>query len=156
LPPGQHRLHRQRDPSAAPHDRDDVAVGPVRRLRSVVLHRAGRAGLARRARRTHGETAAAAPDRVERADVRRHAGPEPLRLLPEPESRAAHRLGLRRVADVGLVAGRGSRADTRRTRARRLDEPGRPRWWLQSAAVATLIVVVLVPSALLARPMATN
>jgi len=49
-----------------------------------------------------------------------------------------------------------SRADTRRARTRRLDEPGRPRWWLQSAAVATLIVVVLVPSALLARPMATN
>jgi asparagine N-glycosylation enzyme membrane subunit Stt3 len=49
-----------------------------------------------------------------------------------------------------------SRADARRARARRADEPGRPRWWLQAAVVAALVVVVLVPSALLARPMASN
>jgi len=49
-----------------------------------------------------------------------------------------------------------SRADARRARVRRTDEPGRPRWWWQGSAVAALIVVVLVPSALLARPMASN
>jgi dolichyl-phosphooligosaccharide-protein glycotransferase len=49
-----------------------------------------------------------------------------------------------------------SRADARRARARRPEEPGRPQSWRKMAMVAAVIVLVLVPSALLARPMAAN
>jgi len=49
-----------------------------------------------------------------------------------------------------------SRADARRARARQGDEPARPRWWLQAAMVVALVGLVLVPSAILARPMASN
>jgi len=49
-----------------------------------------------------------------------------------------------------------SRADARRAGAREGDEEHGPRRWLQAAAVAVLVLVVFVPSALLARPMASN
>jgi dolichyl-phosphooligosaccharide-protein glycotransferase len=50
-----------------------------------------------------------------------------------------------------------SRADARRSRARQGDEPGRGgRWWLQGLAVLVIVGVVLVPSAMLAKPMAGN
>jgi len=49
-----------------------------------------------------------------------------------------------------------SRADARRARARLPVDPGAPRRWLQVVMVIVVVAVVMVPSALLARPMAGN
>jgi dolichyl-diphosphooligosaccharide--protein glycosyltransferase len=66
----------------------------------------------------------------------------------------------------GLVLGRAwsaaprtlprSRADARRGRARNGEREARPRWFLRAGAVVALIAMVLVPSMLLARPIAAN
>jgi dolichyl-diphosphooligosaccharide--protein glycosyltransferase len=49
-----------------------------------------------------------------------------------------------------------SRADARRAGVRHAGVEGPPPRWLQAAVVAAIVVVVLVPSAILARPMAGN
>ncbi|PYM27376.1 MAG: hypothetical protein DMD78_02110 [Candidatus Rokuibacteriota bacterium] len=49
-----------------------------------------------------------------------------------------------------------SRADARRARTRNTGDPDAPRLWLQIVAVVVLVAIVMVPSALLARPMAAN
>ena len=49
-----------------------------------------------------------------------------------------------------------SRADARRARVKAVEAMARPRRWLQALVLAALVAVVLVPSALLAKPMASN
>jgi len=49
-----------------------------------------------------------------------------------------------------------SRADARRARVKQTEAAAGPRLWLQAVAVVALVVLVFVPSALIARPMASN